>query len=77
MGIPASFALYLVTFQGFVTAKNILDGTRHYVVNAGHAISARGPFVKCVRVIRRPTAHTFLKDLVVFPKLQYLPARFR
>jgi len=75
MGIPAAFAFNLVALKGLVTAKNILYGTRHYVVDTGHTISARRALVKCVRVICGATAHTFLEDLVVFPKLQYLLAR--
>ena len=38
MGIPATFAFYTITFQGFITTKNILDGTGHHMMYSRHSI---------------------------------------
>ena len=46
MGIPTGLAFYLLAFQCLVSAKDVLDGTRHHVVNARHAIGTRRSFIK-------------------------------
>ena len=38
MGIPAGLASYQESLHCLVTAEGVLDGTGHYVVDAGHAV---------------------------------------
>src|SRR5690606_16645501 len=74
--IPAAFALYLITLEGFVTAKDILDSSCDHVVDAWHAVGRRGAFVKCIGLACRPRSDTFFEDVFPLPVSQYFFADF-
>ncbi len=68
VGIPAAFALYALAFHGVVTAKNIFNGPRHHVVDAGHPVGGRRSFVKYVAVFYIALFDAFFKNVLFFPK---------
>src|SRR5690606_19215075 len=67
MRIPAGFTLYLKALHGFVAAYHIFQSTRNHMVNTGHSICRRRPFVKhkCRRIFS--FGNTFLKEISFFP----------
>ena len=71
MGIPSAFARYLESLLGFETTKYILDGTGHYVVDAGHAVGTWRPLEE--GETRRTVAlvNTLLKHRFLLPKGKY------
>src|SRR5690606_23639050 len=67
MRIPSPFSLYLITFQGFVPAKNIFDGTCYDLVDTRRSIG-RSRSVKNGAGLRSvATLHALFKVLIVLP----------
>src|SRR5690606_18424699 len=67
MRIPSPFSLYLITFQGFVPAKNIFDGTCHDMVDTRSSIGRRRSFKKGEGLRSFSILHGLFKDLIVLP----------
>src|SRR5690606_21580377 len=76
MSIPTTFALHLVAFEGFIAAEDILDRSRHNVVDARHSVGRGRPFVKRIWLICWAVADTLFKDVFRFPPFQYFAANF-
>ena len=70
--IPARLAFHPMALQGLEAAENILDGTRHNVVNAWLAVGRRGAFEKHVGLVRGPAVYTLLEGVLAIPNLQPL-----
>ena len=60
-----------MALQGLEAAENILDGTRHNVVNAWLAVGQRG-LRKTRRLVRGPAVYTLLEGVLAIPNLQPL-----
>jgi hypothetical protein len=71
MGIPAGFTGNMKAFHGFVTAKNILDGSCHNVVYARNTIGRWRAFIKYKWSISFTNLKAFIEYLVFFPVLEY------
>jgi len=76
MCVPAGFTLYLETFHGFVAAKNILNGTSHYMVDTRHTIGRGRSFEKHERRTTFTFCHTLGENLVFVPFLQHFSVHF-
>jgi hypothetical protein len=70
MGIPSAFTFYLESLQGLVPAENILQGTRHHVVNARGAICRRRTLEKGESLSSLSVSDGLFKDLIFFPILK-------
>ena len=46
MGVPPCATLHLEALHGLVATDQVLDGTTHDMMNAGHAVGGWGPFIK-------------------------------
>ena len=69
--VPTGFALYLVALHGFVTAEDVLNGTRHDVVDARHSVGRGGAFIKHKRRTPFTFRHTAGENPVLVPLLQH------
>ena len=67
VGIPTCFAVYLLSFEGLVTAKDIFNGAAHDVVNTGQTIGRRRPFIKDKRGSSVALCHGLLKNGFFLP----------
>ena len=67
VGIPAGFAVYLLSFERLVTAKDIFNSAAHDVVNAGQTIGRRWSFIKDKRGRSVALCHGLLKNGFFLP----------
>ena len=72
MCVPSGLALYLEPLLGLITAKKVLDGTGHNVVNTRYAVGRRRSFIKYKSGLSFPGAYRFLKDLFLLPESIYI-----
>lgn len=70
MGIPSAFALYLITFKCFITAKDVFDGSSHYMVNAGKSVGRGRALIKIERLLSFTGGNALLENAVILPFLQ-------
>src|SRR5690606_37136491 len=61
------FTFHLKPFQCFVAAKNILDGTGHYMMNSRSSVGRRRTFIKSKRRFPFSALYRSLKYLMLFP----------
>jgi hypothetical protein len=67
MGVPSGFALHAETLHGFETAENILNGTRHHVVDARHTVSGGGTLEEDEGGAPFASFHTCFKEVAAIP----------
>ena len=72
VGVPAGLALHQKALLRLVAAENVLQGTRHHVVDARFAVCGRGAFVKNEWGVPFTDVSAFAESPVLFPELQYL-----
>ena len=70
MCIPSSFALDLKSAQGFVSAKDILEGTGHDVVDTRGTVGRRRSFIKSKGLGPFSVGDGFFENLIFFPILK-------
>ena len=70
--VPSCFAFDAMSFQGLEPAKNVLDCTRHDVVNPWLSIGGGRSLKKDVRLVGGPLVHTLLEGVFAFPNLEPL-----
>ena len=72
MGVPTSFAVDLETLHRFVTAKHILNGTRHHVVNTRVSICRWRSFKENIRGATFTLADAAVEEVGLVPFFQHL-----
>src|SRR5690606_18937611 len=71
VGIPTSFSLYLVSFQGFIPAKYVFNGSCHHVMDPWRAVCRGWAFVKCKGGSTLPYFDRLVEHLLFFPEIEY------
>ncbi len=69
VGIPARLAFHMVPFEGFVTAEYILDGARHYMMDARFPVGRGRPFVEDEFFVVLSGLQALVEGVVVLPVL--------
>ena len=72
VGVPSGFALYALSFECAVAAKNVLEGAGHDMVNAGLAVGRRGAFKEDESVVGWARLHTPAEYVTFLPLLHHL-----
>ena len=70
--VPSGLAFHQETFHRLISAKRVLDGTRHHVVNARHAVGRRRTFIKHKRRTAFTFRHTLGENVVFIPLFQHV-----
>ena len=70
VSVPASLAVDQKALQRLVSADDVLNATRHNVVNARHSVSRRRTFEEDEFRVSRASVDTFLKGVVLVPLLK-------
>jgi hypothetical protein len=72
MSIPTGLAFYVISFQGFVTAENILDSAGHNVVDARDPIGRWRAFIENIGRMMAPVFEALFKNAVLRPEVEHL-----
>ena len=66
--VPTCFPKDLFSVLSLETAKNILNCSRHHVVNSGHSVSRRWTFIKNKFGFSFSVFYRFFKGFVIVPE---------
>ena len=71
MGVPTCFTIHLESLHGLVSAKNVLNGTRHHVVTARVSIGRGRTFKENIGWATFALADAAMEEISLIPFFQH------